>query len=144
MNFFNLNYHERMSTKFHWNWSTINKMLSLWNCYFLLKSRAHNLHVCLTTITPFQHLKLIGFKCQYHWIPNYFLSNLSLYFWETATVMSDSHWLRNKNFVIEKCVDKFGTNAFTRNFELDEPRFEDEIYLPKLKFVLKAHGMDMS
>ena len=32
----------------------------------------------------------------------------------------------------------------TRNFELDEPRFEDEIYLPKLKFVLKAHGMDMS
>ena len=31
----------------------------------------------------------------------------------------------------------------TKNFELDEPRFEDEIYLPKLKFVLKAHGMDI-
>ena len=32
----------------------------------------------------------------------------------------------------------------TRNFGLEEPRFEDEICLPKLKFALKAWDRDMS
>ena len=31
-----------------------------------------------------------------------------------------------------------------RHFELDEPRFEYEIFLPKLKFELRVNGMDMS
>ena len=32
----------------------------------------------------------------------------------------------------------------TRDFVSDEPRFENEIYPPKLKFALMSHGMDMS
>ena len=32
----------------------------------------------------------------------------------------------------------------TRNFVSPEPRFEDEIYLPKLKFAFKARVQDMS
>ena len=33
---------------------------------------------------------------------------------------------------------------YTRDFVSDEPKFEDEIYLPKLKFALMSHGMGMS
>ena len=32
----------------------------------------------------------------------------------------------------------------TRNLLSDEPRFEDEIYLPEFKFAFKAHVQDMS
>ena len=35
-------------------------------------------------------------------------------------------------------------NNFTRNFALYEPRFKAEIYLPKLKFTLKANSTEKS
>ena len=103
-----------MSTKFHWNWSTMSKMAALRDSYLLFKNSVRNRarNLCLTRITQFQHLKLIAFKCQYYWNPNYFWSNHSLNFGEIATAMSDSDWLRYKNFVTENCLDKFGKWLF--------------------------------
>ena len=45
-----------------------------------------------------------------------------------------------KTLFLEESIMKMC--GFTKHFVSGEPRFEDEIYLPKLKLALKAHGMD--